>query len=132
MEAIEPNWLSALAFGAAWLLACAGFFYVSGSMPISAAPSSIRVGLGPVLVWLNALCVAILAIGAISFGHMELRLTSIIIVGGLVFLFSPFVVQELPSMLKDTQLGLLLLLATLLVAIAAFLASGAWHPIMAL
>lgn len=125
MEAIEPNWQGLVVFGFTWLIACVGFFFVSGSLPVSAAPQTVQSGIGPLLVWLNLACVTMLAVGALVFAVLELRLTSPIVVGGMIFLFAPFAVQDLPGGLKDSKLGLALLLGIHALALAVFYASGA-------
>ena len=125
MDAIEPNWPGLIVFGFTWLIACVGFFFVSGSLPVSAAPQPVQTGIGPVLVWLNLACVTFLAAGALIYAFLELRITSPIVLGGMIFLFAPFAVQDLPSQLKDSKLGLMILLAVHALAIAVLYASGA-------
>jgi len=43
----------------------------------------------------------------------------------MVFLFSPFVVQDLPRRLKDNQLGLVMVLALTVAALAGLYFAGA-------
>ncbi len=118
MSAIEPNWPDLLVFAPAWAIACVGFFYLSGSLPPSAAPSGVRSGIGPALVWLNlGVLIVLLALTA-ALAFTSLRWTSIIVTAGFIFLFAPFVVQDLPRPLKDTQLGLLLLLCLSVLGLA--------------
>jgi hypothetical protein len=105
MSVIEPNWPSLLVFLPAWLLGCAGLIYLSGSLPLSAAPSSVRVGFGPVLVWLNLAVIVVLCALTLGYALLQLRWTTLIIAAGAVVLFAPFAVQDLPGSLKDTQLG---------------------------
>ena len=117
MAVIEPNWPSLLVFLAAWLAGCIGFFFLSGNLPMRAAPPKVQEGFGPVLVWLN-LVVLIGLIGfTLAFAVMQLRWTSLIVGGGFVFLFAPFIVQDLPRGWKDTQRGLVALLGLLLAAV---------------
>lgn len=116
MSVIEPNWPALLLFVPAWLMVCVGLIYLSGNLPVRAAPDTVREGAGPVLVWLNVLAFAGLAIVTIIFAIAQLRWTSTIVGGGFMFLFAPFVVQDLPAGLKDTQTGLVVLLALGLVA----------------
>ncbi|MGI9520350.1 MAG: hypothetical protein ACR2PG_01760 [Hyphomicrobiaceae bacterium] len=124
MDAIEPNWPSLIKFALVWSIACVGFFFVSGSLPVRAAPQQVRSGMGPALVWLNFICVLVLAVGAIILAASELRATTSIVFGGLIFLFSPFAIQDLPSDLKDSKLGLLLLLLIHAGTIVALYMSG--------
>ncbi len=111
MEAIEPNWMSLIVFVGAWAVSCIGAFYLIGIMPLAAAPGQVQRGLGPVLVFANVALIALLLVASLVFAMAELRWTSLIVAGGMVFLFSPFVVQDLPSALKDNKLGLAILLA---------------------
>lgn len=129
MDAIEPNWRALIGFGFAWTIACVGFFFVSGSLPVRAAPRAVQTGLGPLLVWSNLAGVVVLAAGALVIAALELRLTSLIVFGGLIFLFAPFAIQDLPAGIKDTQLGLCLLLAIEAASLIVLFASGATVPL---
>lgn len=116
MAAIEPNWQALLVFLIAWLAGCVGFFFLSGNLPVRAAPQTVQAGLGPVLVWVNLAALIGLVVLTLGFAIMQLRWTSLIVGGGFVFLFAPFIVQDLPRGLKDTQQGLVALLGCLLAA----------------
>lgn len=118
VAAIEPNWPALLVFLAAWLAGCVGFFFLSGNLPVRAAPQSVQLGLGPLLVWLNLAVLIGLIVLTVAFAVMQLRWTSLIVGGGFVFLFAPFIVQDLPRDWKDTQKGLVALLVCLLAAAA--------------
>lgn len=129
MDAIEPNWVALLVFVGAWGVACISGFFVSGSLPLSEAPAAMRAGSGPFLVSLNVGLLAALTVATLLFGLAELRWTSLIIAVGMVFLFAPFAVQDLPPLLKDTRLGMA---ATLLLVVAAFVGLylfGALHTV---
>jgi hypothetical protein len=110
MEAIEPNLPGLVTFGITWLIACIGFFFVSGSLPLAAAPQAVKGGIGPALIWLNLICAIFLVIGSFIFAYFELRVTTLIVLGGLIFLFAPFVVQDLLRPIRDSKRGLILLL----------------------
>ncbi len=110
MSTIEPNWPQLLVFLPAWLIGCVGFFYLVGNLPVSAAPPPVQTGAGPALVWLNLVVVAALCVTTIVFALMTLRWTTLVVAGGMVFLFAPFIVQDLPRLLRDTRLGLAVLL----------------------
>lgn len=130
MSAIEPNWVGLIVFAVTWFLVCVGFFFVSGSLPISAAPAAVQAGGGPVLIWLNLALLVVLFVGVLAFGLVALRWSSLIVVGGFIFLFAPFAVQDLPEKVKDTQLGLSLVLIANGVALAVLFASGAVHRVV--
>ena len=116
LAAIEPNWPALLVFLAAWLAGCVGFFFLSGSLPLRAAPQNIQVGVGPLLVWVNMAVLVGLVVLTAVFAVGQLRWTSLVVGGGFVFLFAPFIVQDLPRDWKDTQKGLVALLVCLLAA----------------
>lgn len=118
MAAIEPNWPALIVFAPAWFIACAGIIYISGNLPLGAAPLSVRSGIGPLLVWLNIIVLAALVAGSVYFAVSILRWTTLIVAGGLIFLFTPFVVQDLPDRMRDTPLGLIVLLCLAAAALA--------------
>ncbi len=124
MDAIEPNWVSLLVFAAAWGMGCVGTFYLVGVMPLAAAPREVQRGLGPILVIATAALVALLVVAALMFAIAELRWTSLVIAGGMVFLFSPFVVQDLTPALKNSKLGLAIVLALTIGAITLLYMAG--------
>ncbi|MFT5507261.1 MAG: hypothetical protein ACI89J_000325 [Hyphomicrobiaceae bacterium] len=117
MAAIEPNWQALLVFLVAWLAGCIGLIYLSGNLPLKAAPETARVGFGPALIWTNLAVLVVLTVLSLGFAVSQLRWTSLIVGGGGVFLFAPFIVQDLPRSLKDTQVGLAVLLGCLLAAV---------------
>lgn len=88
-----------------------------------AAPKDVQAGLGPLLVWLNAVVWAALMVAAIAYAISALHWTTIVVAGGFVFLFAPFVVQDLPDRLRDTRLGLNVLLCALAAALAVVIAN---------
>lgn len=110
MSAIEPNWTSLFVFIPAWLLGCAGLIHLSASLPPSAAPAPLRSTTGQVLIWLNLAVLIALCVLALGYAFNQLRLTSLIIAAGFVFLFSPLAVQDLPQGFQGSQLSLVLLL----------------------
>ena len=130
MSAIEPNWVELIVFSLTWFLVCVGFFFVSGSLPVSAAPVAVQSGAGPVLIWANLALLVGLCICVVAFGIAALRWSSLVVAGGFIFLFSPFVVQDMPARIRDTQLGLLLVLIVNGLAIAALYATGAVADVM--
>ena len=110
MSAIEPNWTSLFIFIPAWLLGCAGLIHLSASLPPSAAAPPLRSTTGKILIWLNLIVLTGLCVLALGFAFDQLRLTSLIIAAGFVFLFSPLAVQDLPQSFQGSQLSLVLLL----------------------
>jgi hypothetical protein len=110
VDAIEPNWIALIVFAAVWAVGCAGLFYLIGILPLSAAPAEVRRGAGPALVVTNVGLVGALLLLSLLFAFAELRWTSLVVAGGMVFLFSPFVIQDLPKGLKDSKIGLSIVL----------------------
>jgi hypothetical protein len=116
LTAIEPNIFGLVVFAIAWLTGCVGFVYLSGTLPLRAAPSAVQSGFGPMLVWINVAVFLSLVVLTLVFAIDALRWTSLVVAGGFIFLFAPFIVQDLPKALKDTQAGLLVLLVVGLLA----------------
>lgn len=122
MSAVEPNWPMALMLALTWLVGCAGLLFVFGHLPLSAAPEGVRRGSGPMLVWLGLALMVAVALATLVMSFESLRWTTMVILGGFVFLFAPFFVQDLPASIKDTQRGLVLVVAVGLVALGAIYA----------
>lgn len=122
MAAVEPNWPMALMLALTWLVGCAGLLFVFGHLPLSAAPEGVRRGSGPMLVWLGLALMVAVALATLVMSFESLRWTTMVILGGFVFLFAPFFVQDLPASIKDTQRGLVLVVAVGLVALGAIYA----------
>jgi hypothetical protein len=124
VDAIEPNLIALVVFVAVWAVGCAGLFYLIGILPLSAAPTNVRRGAGPVLVLANVGLVGALLLFALLFAFSELRWTSLVVGGGMVFLFSPFIIQDLPEGLKDNKIGLSLVMLLTVVGLLVLYFSG--------
>ncbi len=124
MSAVEPNIPALLVFAVAWLICCAGFFYLSAMFPLSAAPLRLRSGAGSFLIVLDAALLVVLFALTLLFSYRELRWSSMIVAGGVIFLFAPFVTQDVPDRLKNRKTGLLLLLLFLLLAFGLLLGAA--------
>lgn len=122
MSAVEPNWPMALMLALTWLVGCAGLLFVAGHLPLRAAPTAVRRGAGPMLVWGGLGLMAAVALTTIWTAAVELRWTTMVVLGGFVFLFAPFFVQDLPVSIRETQAGLALVMAIGLVALGALYA----------
>ncbi len=110
MSTIEPNWPSLLVFVPAWLLVCAGLIHVSASLPLRAAAPPLRTELGQTLIWLNVIVLIGLCVLTLGYALHKLRVTSLIIAAGFVFLFAPFAVQDLPRRFKESVFSHIFLL----------------------
>ncbi len=122
MSAVEPNWPMALMLALTWLVGCAGLLFVFGHLPLSAAPEGVRRGGGPVLVWLGLAVMVAVALATVVTAFESLRWTTMVVLGGFVFLFAPFFVQDLPAAIRDTQRGLVLVVTLGVVALGAIYA----------
>jgi hypothetical protein len=71
-----------------------------------------------VLVAGNTVLLAALSIGTAIFGYSELRWSTLIVVAGLVVLFSPGLFEVWPSSFRDGSKGLVTLIAIQLLALA--------------
>jgi hypothetical protein len=126
MLAIEPNWISLLWFAGFATVATMGLLIVAGMFPLRTVPA--RSGTAPALVVGNAVLLTVLLIGTALYGYAELRVSTVIIVAGLVVLFAPALFEIWPSSLRDGTTGLVVLVGVQLLALAALVrvAGLAW------
>jgi len=122
MNAIEPNVGALAAFAALWLATCLGFLVLSGMFP--ERPEGARRPGGGLLVALNCALWLALAAVTLGFGYHSLRLTSVVIVAGLIFLFAPVPFELLPRRWRDGRAGLAALVVFQAAALGVFLAAG--------
>jgi hypothetical protein len=118
-----------MVFAAAWAAVCIGAVQLAGMLPISAAPEAVRSPAGITLVALNAVLLLGLFVTTFVYSYSELRWSSAVVVGGAIFLFAPFAIQDLPETIKNGLAGLVILLALLASAFGLLLASGAFAAI---
>jgi hypothetical protein len=116
---IEPNGLGLLVFGAAFAVCCLGFFTVAGMFPLGARPAALAGVPAIALIMVNLALVVLLALAAILFAHESLRWTSAVVLGGLIFLFTPSAFQAVPDDWRDSRTGLAVLGVVQLAALAA-------------
>ena len=118
MNAIEPHWISLLWFAAFATVCILSFLVIAGMFPLRSRPESLKSNAGLVLVAGNAVLLAALSIGTAIFGYSELRWSTLIVVAGLVVLFSPGLFEIWPSSFRDGSKGLVTLIAIQLLALA--------------
>jgi hypothetical protein len=118
MNAIEPHWISLLWFAAFATVCTLSFLVIAGMFPLRSRPDSLKSNAGLVLVTGNAVLLAALSIGTAVFGYSELRWSTLIVVAGLVVLFSPGLFELWPSSFRDGSKGLVTLIAIQLLALA--------------
>jgi hypothetical protein len=118
MDAIEPHWISLLWFAVFATVCTLSFLVIAGMFPLHSRPDSLKSNAGLVLVAGNAVLLAALLIGTVIFGYSELRWSTLIVVAGLVVLFSPALFEIWPSSFRDGSKGLVTLIAIQLLALA--------------
>jgi len=118
MNAIEPNWVSLLWFAAFATVCALAFLVVSGMFPLHARPAAARSGAATLLIFGNAVLLAALLLGTGLYGYTELRLSTLIVVAGLVALFTPGLFQLWPSSSRDGKAGLIVSVGAQLLALA--------------
>ena len=119
MAGIEPNGLGLFVFGAAFAVCCLGFFTVVGMFPLSARPAALAGIPAFALIVVNLALVVLLALAAALFAHQSLRWTSAVVLGGLIFLFTPSAFQAMPDRWRDSLAGLAVLGIIQVAALAA-------------
>jgi hypothetical protein len=122
MSAIEPNGLALTLFAATFAASCLGFFTLAGMFPARARPLPIAGHVGSLLVFLNLALLAMLLGGVALFAHETLRWTSVVVAGGLIFLFVPSIFEIVPNEWRDSHGGLLFLGALQLASLAVLVA----------
>ena len=118
LGAIEPNGVALALFAATFAAGCLSFFTLAGMFPASARPLPVAGHVGNLLVLSNLALLALLLGGVALFAHETLRWTSVIVAGGLIFLFVPSVFEIIPDEWRDSRGGLVLLGALQLAALA--------------
>jgi hypothetical protein len=128
MSAIEPNWVSLLWFAAFATICMVAFLTVAGMFPLRSRPDTAKSKAATLLVFGNALLLAVLLIGTVVFGYAELRWSTLVVVAGLVVLFAPGLFEVWPSSLRDGSSGLVVLIGVQVLALAVLtkVASPAW------
>jgi hypothetical protein len=119
MQAIEPHWISLLWFAGFATVGTLVLLIVAGMFPLRSAPDAARSGATPLLVAGNAVLLAVLLMGTGLYGYAELRVSTLIIVAGLVVLFAPALFEVWPSPFRDGTTGLVVLVGVQLLALAA-------------
>jgi hypothetical protein len=118
MQAIEPNWVSSLWFAGFATICTLAFLVVAGMFPLRARPDSARSSVATLLVGGNALLLAALLVGTGLYGYAELRWSTLVVVAGLVVLFTPGLFEVWPAPLRDGRTGLVVLVGIQILALA--------------
>jgi hypothetical protein len=120
MNTIEPNVLALLLFAATFAACCLSFFTLTGMFPARARPLAVAGHVGSLLVLFNLALLAMLLGGVALFAHQMLRWTSVVVAGGLIFLFVPSIFEIVPNTWRDSR-GELVFLGALQLASLALL-----------
>ncbi len=118
LRAIEPNGLALALFATTFAAGCLSFFVLAGMFPARARPAPVAGPTGNALVLFNVALLAALLGGVVFYAHETLRWTSIVVAGGLIFLFVPPVFEVIPNGWRDSRGGLVLLGALQLASLA--------------
>jgi hypothetical protein len=119
MAAVEPNGIGLVVFGVAFAVCCLGLLTVAGMFPLKARPVSLSGAPAAALILINSMLASSLALATLLFAHQSLRWTSAVVLGGLIFLFTPAVFQAVPDNWRDSRGGLALLSIIQLLTLAA-------------
>jgi hypothetical protein len=118
MGTIEPNGVALALFAATFAAGCLSFFTLAGMFPANARPLPVAGQIGNLLVLSNLALLVALFGGVALFAHETLRWTSVVVAGGLIFLFVPSAFEIIPNEWRDSRGGLLFLGALQLAALA--------------
>ena len=118
MDAIEPNWVSLLWFAAFATVCTVALLGLAGMFPLRSRPEGATSGMVTLLVFGNAVLLAALMLGTGLYGYAELRLSTLIVVAGLVVLFAPGLFEVWPPSLRDGSPGLVILVGVQVLALA--------------
>lgn len=125
MSAIEPNPAALGWFVLFWSTCCLGFLQLAGRYPLGGDSGATPGGRLAVLA-ATALWIA-LVVATLRFAAAELRWTSALVAGGLLFLFLPELFQLLPGRLRDGRLGLGVAIGAFALALLLLAEDAAGH-----
>jgi hypothetical protein len=102
MSTIEPNLPALARFGALFAVTSVAFFFMLGLFPLARRPSGTKISGALLLIGTNLGAWLVLAAATAIYGWTELRWTSLVIGGGLIFLLAPMLLETL---LPHWQIG---------------------------
>lgn len=122
MSSIEPNWLSLIWFAGFATVCGIAFLVVAGKFPLDAqATRSLPTTL---LVLGNVALLATLLAGTGLYGYTELRWSTLVVVSGLIFLFTPALFEEWRWPLRSATVELSILVGIQILALAVLAKVG--------
>jgi hypothetical protein len=111
MNNIEPNLPALPWFCILLTVSCVAFLVIAGMFPLSSRPEGVRRPGGALLIVWNLLLLLALAAVTAFYGYTELRWSTLVVVGGVILLFSPLLFQIWPAAWRDNRRGMAMLLA---------------------
>jgi hypothetical protein len=113
---IEPNVIALSWFALLWSVCCLAFLQLAGMYPLRAigedvARKPVLLVLGNTVLWLALLS------GTLAFAWGQLRWTTIVIVAGILLLFTPALFQIIPLRFRDGRAGMAIAGAILIAAL---------------
>ncbi|MFV0244687.1 MAG: hypothetical protein ACK5IB_06680 [Qingshengfaniella sp.] len=112
MDMIEPNTGALVLFGFFACISSLAGLVMSGVFPLATRPDLAHPA-GRGLITANIVLLALVLYGTVAFGLQNLRWTSMVIVGGLVVLFTPGLFNIWPGRWRDGLSGLAVILGVL-------------------
>lgn len=124
MSSIEPNWLSLIWFAGFATVCGIAFLVVAGKFPLDTQPEATRSLPTTLLVLGNVALLATLLAGTGLYGYTELRWSTLVVVSGLIFLFTPALFEEWRWPLRSATVELSILVGIQILALAVLAKVG--------
>lgn len=124
MNNIEPNWLSLIWFAGLATVCGVAFLVVAGKFPLDTRPDAARSLPTTLLVLGNVVLLAMLLAGTGLYGYVELRWSTLIVVSGLIFLFTPSLFEEWRWPLRNATVELSVLVGIQILALVVLATVG--------
>lgn len=123
MAAIEPNGTALLCYVVLCAIACVAALVLAGMLPLHQRDHQ-QLG-GAALVVADAALLLVLVAWTALYAYGRLRWTSLVVAGGLVFLFAPALFQAWPERWRDGRAGLVIVMTMLFGGLALLRAAPA-------
>lgn len=124
MSTIEPNWLSLVWFAGLATVCGVAFLIVAGKFPLESRPDAARSLPATLLIVGNVVLLAMLLAGTGIYGYVELRWSTVVVVSGLIFLFTPALFEEWRWPPRNATIELSVLVGIQILALAVLAKVG--------
>ncbi|NGX96840.1 MAG: hypothetical protein G4V63_16985 [Candidatus Afipia apatlaquensis] len=124
MSTIEPNWLSLVWFAGLATVCGVAFLIVAGKFPLESRPDAARSLPATLLIVGNVVLLAMLLAGTGIYGYVELRWSTLVVVSGLIFLFTPALFEEWRWPPRNATIELSVLVGIQILALAVLAKVG--------